>query len=140
MDQKILIGAGVALLIGAVFFLNKGDKIPDAVSAASLKPAFAVKLPDFSGQQQNGQKKFEANCMACHGKHATGTGNGPPLIHKYYEPNHHGDAAFYRAAQNGVRSHHWRFGDMPPIKTATKFDVSEIISYIRALQRANGIY
>ncbi len=42
MDQKILIGAGVALLIGAVFFFNKGDKIPDVASVAGLKPSFAV--------------------------------------------------------------------------------------------------
>ena len=140
MDTRLLIGPGFALLITSIFFFNKADKIPDAASVGGLKPSFAVKLPEFSGQQKNGQKKFEANCMACHGKHATGTGNGPPLIHKYYEPNHHGNGAFYRAAQNGVRSHHWRFGNMPPIKAASRYDVTEIISYIRALQRANGIY
>ena len=41
-------------------------------------------------------------------------GVAPPLVHKLYEPGHHSDMAFIMAAKNGVRSHHWRFGNMPP--------------------------
>ncbi len=108
-------------------------------NAVNLKPAFAVKLPSFNAQQQAGQKLFEKNCQQCHGKSATGTGNGPPLIHRYYEPNHHTDYAFYRATQSGVKAHHWPFGNMPPIPTVKKDDVTHIISYVRAIQRENGI-
>jgi hypothetical protein len=68
-----------------------------------------------------------------------GTDNGPPLIHKIYEPNHHGDLAFQRAVRQGSRAHHWRFGDMPPQPQVTDADVSVIVKFIREIQRANGI-
>ncbi len=64
----------------------------------------------------------------------------PPLVHKFYEPNHHGDMAFVLAAKNGVRAHHWKFGDMPPVKGVTQGDVLNIVAYVRALQRENGIH
>ena len=63
----------------------------------------------------------------------------PPLVHKIYEPSHHGDEAFYRAVSNGVRSHHWDFGNMPPIEGLTRADVGTIVAYVRALQSENGI-
>ena len=63
--------------------------------------------------------KFTANCAACHGSRGVGTKQGPPLVHKIYEPNHHADVAFQRAAENGVRAHHWEFGNMPKIEGVT---------------------
>ena len=46
---------------------------------------------------------FKINCFSCHGANAAGVnGSGPPLVHKTYEPSHHGDTAFYNAAFNGV--------------------------------------
>ncbi|HSM30420.1 MAG TPA: c-type cytochrome, partial [Woeseiaceae bacterium] len=63
----------------------------------------------------------------------------PPLIHRIYEPNHHGDQSFYLAAKQGVRSHHWPFGDMPPVESITDAEVGQIVAYVRTLQRANGI-
>jgi cytochrome c len=87
-----------------------------------------------------GKRAFETKCAACHGQNAAGqNGIAPPLIHKIYEPNHHGDESFQRAATLGVRAHHWRFGDMPPVEGVTRGDVSMIIAYIREIQRANGI-
>ena len=68
---------------------------------------------------QAGETTFNANCAACHGKQAAGTDHGPPLVHKIYEPHHHGDQAFQRAAANGVRAHHWEFGNMPKIEGVT---------------------
>jgi cytochrome c len=88
---------------------------------------------------QNGEAKFNANCARCHGERAAGTSQGPPLVHKIYEPNHHGDFAFQRAAANGVRAHHWKFGDMPKIDGVTSADIEQIIAYIRWLQRQAGI-
>jgi hypothetical protein len=43
------------------------------------------------------------------------------------------------AAERGVRSHHWKFGDMPPIEGLTQGDVKMIATYVRELQRENGI-
>ena len=68
-----------------------------------------------------------------------GTGNGPRLIHKIYEPNHRGDFAFLCAVRQGSWSHHRRFDDMPPQPRVTDADVGAIVKFIREVQRANGI-
>jgi len=88
---------------------------------------------------QTGETTFNANCSLCHGKQAVGTDHGPPLVHKVYEPNHHGDQAFQYAAANGVRAHHWEFGNMPKIDAVTPADVDQIVKYVRWLQRQAGI-
>ena len=93
-----------------------------------------------SDQEQTGKRAFDAVCANCHGTNAQGkNGVGPPLVHKIYEPSHHGDMAFVIAAQNGVRAHHWKFGNMPPVEGVTRGDVLNIVSYVRALQSENGI-
>jgi len=89
---------------------------------------------------QAGEAKFLANCAACHGQAGVGTAQGPPLVHKIYEPNHHGDAAFQRAVANGVRAHHWEFGNMPKLDSVTPADVEQIVQYVRWLQRQAGIF
>jgi len=91
-------------------------------------------------QQAAGQKLFTENCAQCHGKLADGiNGKGPPLVHPYYNPRHHGDIAFYRAAEQGVRAHHWPFGDMPAQPQTTRAQVEKIVAYLPELQRANSI-
>lgn len=93
-----------------------------------------------SENAQIGQKAFETNCAACHGVNAAGQDRvAPPLVHKIYEPSHHGDESFQLAAAQGVRAHHWRFGNMPAVEGITRGEVTLIIAYIRELQRANGI-
>jgi cytochrome c len=101
----------------------------------------SVQLPDTLSQNaQIGKRGFDAKCAACHGVNAAGQdGVAPPLVHIMYEPSHHGDEAFQRAAANGVRAHHWRFGNMPPVEGVTRGDMAMIIAYIRELQRHNGI-
>lgn len=99
-----------------------------------------VKMPALSLEAQIGKIAFEGNCMRCHGQNGGGTDQGPPLIHKIYEPSHHSDGSFYRAAKNGVVAHHWQFGNMPPVPSVSEKDVSGIIRYIREIQRANGIF
>lgn len=100
-----------------------------------------VLVPDTLSQNaQIGQIAYEANCAACHGVNAAGLdGVAPPLVHIIYEPSHHGDEAFQRAAAMGVRGHHWPFGNMPAVEGVTRGDVTMITAYIRELQRANGI-
>lgn len=87
-----------------------------------------------------GEERFNALCARCHGTAGRGTNVGPPLVHKIYEPSHHADFAFMRAAMQGVRAHHWKFGNMPKISEATSEDVTTIILYVRWLQRQAGIY
>ena len=87
-----------------------------------------------------GKQAFDINCSSCHGENAVGQhGVAPPLVHKIYEPNHHGDESFQLAVAMGVRAHHWKFGNMPAIEGLTRADVKTIIAYVRELQRHNGI-
>ena len=101
----------------------------------------SVTVPrSLSARAQTGQKIYEANCASCQGKSAAGQdGVAPPLVHIIYEPDHHGDESFQRAVARGVRTHHWRFGDMPPVDGLTRRDVAAFVTYVRELQRANGI-
>ena len=132
-------GAIVFLLVaaagGAVYFhFGKGgdNDGPQIVS---------VSVPEtLSARAEAGRKIYDANCVSCHGRDAAGQqGVAPPLVHVIYEPGHHGDESFQRAVARGVRAHHWRFGDMPPVEGLTRRDVTAIVAYVRELQRANGI-
>lgn len=96
--------------------------------------------PKVPGKYVSGMEKFRSLCSGCHGKWGNGTSQGPPLMHGFYKPSHHGDPAFYRAVLKGVQAHHWHFGDMPPVPGATQKDVDILLPFIRWLQRENGIY
>lgn len=87
-----------------------------------------------------GKKKFQESCSVCHGNWLEGTKQGPPLLHALYKPSHHADAAFYRAALNGVRAHHWKFGNMSPVPGITGKDMDSIVPFIRWYQQAKGLY
>lgn len=140
-----LIPAAIAALAaagGAYFYFNASPASDGAGSVPGEgDPIVAVVLPDtLTPQAQVGQRAFDAVCAACHGENATGKmGFGPPLVHKIYEPSHHGDMSFHLAVQQGVRPHHWQFGPMPPQSGLTRADVDGIVTYVRELQRANGI-
>ena len=115
---------------------------PPASSYSATQPAtaaVAVTVPDLSENAQVGERTFNANCALCHGPNASGTGLGPPLVHKIYEPGHHQDFTIQSAVRNGVPAHHWPFGNMPPVPAVAEEDIPDIICYIRELQRANGI-
>ncbi len=125
-------GLVAALALAGAFFLLR----PTSEGTAHVQ----VNEPDaFSAAARDGARKFAANCASCHGERAAGSDRGPPLIHKYYEPSHHGDRSFLAAVRNGVRQHHWTYGDMPPQPGVTNADVARIVAYVRELQRANGI-
>ncbi|UXX85267.1 c-type cytochrome [Roseovarius pelagicus] len=115
---------------------------PDTSDLESGAPIVDVSLPaELSAEAQMGKRAFEAKCAECHGANAAGqNGVGPPLVHKIYEPNHHSDMAFVLAAKNGVRAHHWRFGNMLPVEGLTDADVKLIARYVRELQKENGIF
>jgi mono/diheme cytochrome c family protein len=98
-----------------------------------------VRVPVLSAQAASGKRAFDANCAQCHGKNASGTGKGPPLVHDIYNPGHHADISFLLAAKRGVRQHHWPYGNMPPQPQVTRKQITTIVKYVRELQTANGI-
>jgi len=124
----------VLALAGGLFFYIAANK----TSPESTLP-LAVKVPQLSFVAANGKVLFDANCASCHGANAAGSQYGPPFVHTTYNPGHHDDAAFYRAVQQGVPSHHWNFGNMPPRPNVTPAQVKAIVTYVRELQLANGI-
>ncbi len=137
MKTKTLIGLVlVAFIVGSSFLWLDQQKED---TASTIVP---VTLPaTLSLSAQTGKSSFDANCASCHGANAAGQdGTAPPLIHKIYEPSHHGDESFQRAVASGVRAHHWPFGNMPPIEELDRKEISKIITYIRELQRANNIF
>jgi mono/diheme cytochrome c family protein len=102
-------------------------------------PLVDVKVPELSPLATRGETAFKANCAPCHGKNAAGSNKGPPLVHDIYNPGHHADGSFFIAAKRGVRSHHWRYGDMPPQPQVTDGEMAAIVRFVRELQAANGI-
>jgi len=143
MNRKYLLigGCAVAAAAAAYIFLRPASANDVANSATPEGTAIvAIQMPVITGNAAIGQRIFESACVSCHGTNGVGVeGAGPPLIHVIYEPSHHADESFQRAVANGVRSHHWRFGDMPPVEGLTRGDVAMVIAYIREIQRANGI-
>ena len=98
-----------------------------------------VTVPDLSVLAQKGENAFAANCAKCHGVNGSGTTQGPPLVHDIYNPGHHADEAFFFAARNGVRQHHWPYGNMAPLPQLGESELRAIVQYVRELQAANGI-
>ncbi len=132
----------IAVVLAVAGYVGWGQLVQEAPEPVVASAAFLVEVnvPELAGNAIIGKQVFDAKCAACHGDNAAGLdGSGPPLIHKIYEPSHHGDQAFLLAVRRGVRSHHWRFGDMPPVEGLTDGDVKMIVEYIRAVQRNNGI-
>jgi len=134
--------AAVAVIVG---YLALGPTGSEDAGSATLPAGAAlanVTVPDDLPEEARiGQRVFEAKCAECHGENAAGrNGAGPPLVHRIYEPSHHGDAAFLLAARNGVRAHHWEFGNMPPVDGITKAEIGYVTRYVRELQEANGIF
>lgn len=144
MKRKTILAILIILIIGFGAFQWLTLKNADTTLAGKAElrgPLVSVLLPEqFSSNALVGKRIFDTNCLACHGRNAAGQeGVAPPLIHKIYEPSHHGDESFQRAVALGVRAHHWRFGNMPPIAGLSRADVALVITYIRELQRTNGI-
>ena len=99
----------------------------------------SVKIPELSALASTGKAAYDANCAQCHGANGSGADEGPPLVHDIYNPGHHADPSFFLAAKQGVRQHHWSFGNMPPQPQVSNRTMTTIVRYVRELQRANGI-
>ena len=109
------------------------------LSASTLWAADSISTR-LSTSLSTGEAVFRARCAGCHGEGAAGTEKGPPLVHRFYRPDHHADITFRWAVERGVRAHHWTFGDMPKVEGVSKDEVESLITYIRALQKKAGIF
>lgn len=134
------LGLGVACLLLALTGCagDDGGEYPSPETDAGQGTPVAV--PELSETAQLGKELFTANCSQCHGVDAVGTSEGPPLVHKIYEPGHHGDLSFHLAVRRGVQPHHWQFGAMDPVPGVAVEEVDKIVCYVRELQYANGIF
>jgi cytochrome c2 len=103
----------------------------------TIKAAEEVDIPMHLGK---GQLLYEKYCSSCHGQQLTGSDKGPPLLHPFYKPSHHGDKSFYRAALQGARQHHWEFGDMSPVAGMTPKKMDRLLPYIRYYQQQKKLY
>ena len=117
--------AGV-LVVTCITAYAQGWQIPKPSPGLMPNPAF-------------GKTLYEKNCASCHGITLNGSDKGPPLLHRIYEPSHHADIAFQLAVKNGVRAHHWQFGDMAPVPQVTPDEVAHITAHVRIAQRKVGI-
>lgn len=135
--KSLFIVLGVGAFFAALFLVRPEGGMRHAPAAAvplDLTPPATV--PE---RHAAGAKAFQENCGQCHGTWAQGTGQGPPLVHRIYEPAHHADIAFQRAVLFGVQAHHWPFGDMPPVPGVDRETVAAIVPFVRWWQGRNGI-
>ena len=138
LNFKITLPIMAAVIAGGYFIFSAKSASEETTPAGNAM--VEVTVPELSEAAKMGRTFFDAKCAACHGENASGVdGAGPPLVHKVYEPSHHGDMAFMLAPRRGVKAHHWRFGDMAPVPGLTDAEIKQIIVYVRELQRANGI-
>lgn len=127
-----------ALVVASVVIV--GSIAPGLRGAAMMSDtARTLVVPKLSMRAEIGKAAYDGVCAACHGADGAGTDKGPSFVHPIYNPGHHADEAFFRAAHDGVRAHHWRFGDMPAQPEVSDQKIAAIVLYVRELQRANGI-
>jgi mono/diheme cytochrome c family protein len=122
---------GVAIASGIVGWLIFGG-------GPKITPIKVI-VPKLSAQAVQGEQTYEQTCLKCHGKNVAGSNNGPPLVDPFYRPSHHSDSSFINAITDGVRQHHWKFGPMPPQPQIKQEEMTDLITYIREIQRANGV-
>ena len=135
MTRRWVFAGLVVIVLAALGWMVFGSGTRTASTANA-----GVMVPELSETAAEGAALYTIYCVECHGENGAGADKGPPLIHKYYEPNHHTDQAFMVATLHGARQHHWRFGNMPPVPQVGADQTRMIIAYVRELQRANGIF
>lgn len=89
-------------------------------------------------EPSGGEALYIRSCASCHGSDLRGTDTGPSHLSMVYEPGHHPDASFEAAIRQGVRQHHWDFGDMAPVEGLAPAEIRAIIEHIRSVQEAEG--
>lgn len=129
-----------AFLLGAVLAVG-GIAVVTLPAAGGAKAIYDNPVePEMTPKLNLGKMNYGAFCASCHGNTAAGSDKGPTFISRIYHPGHHGDQAFFIATKKGAPAHHWPFGDMKPVPGVTDAQLSSILEYIRAVQKANGIF
>ena len=116
------------LALAAVLATGCGDGTEESAQEGETPP-----LADHPGAGA-----YAEHCASCHGTDLRGTDQGPSHLSQVYEPGHHPDWSFELAIREGVRGHHWSFGDMPPIEGISADEIDDVIAYVRAVQDAEG--
>jgi mono/diheme cytochrome c family protein len=96
--------------------------------------------PPVPPQFNIGKLLYGKSCSSCHGVDLKGTEQGPPFLHRVYHPGHHGDGSFFLAVKRGVRAHHWKFGNMPPVEGIDDKMINAIVQYVRQVQKSAGLF
>lgn len=125
----------VALGIAIVVVSGDGNDSPRASNISADQFNIPAQDPTLVAE---GDVLYQASCAACHGSDLRGTDIGPSHLSVVYQPGHHSDAAFILAARNGVRSHHWQFGNMAPVEGLSDTDLERIVAFVRESQRTSG--
>jgi mono/diheme cytochrome c family protein len=120
----LVVGAiGLLWFTGFLIHQHQAPALPSSTSMP-VPPEFATE-----------EALFHTHCAGCHGPSAVGTQQGPSFLSRVYVPRHHSDASFYLAVKQGVRAHHWNFGDMPALPHVTDAEVTQITAYVHWLQQ-----
>ena len=127
----VIAGLALVVVIGVVIFGGRDN----ASTTGEPDARIAVQDPDLVAI---GEPLYQGSCASCHGSDLRGSDLGPSHLSVVYEPNHHGDGAFILAARNGVRQHHWPYGDMAPVPGLDDSELEAIIAYVRENQREFG--
>ena len=128
--KDLLIGLGL-LSTPVVVFVVFGTSGLDAFDAGGGASVSSVSV-------ERGLVVFAAECAGCHGRRAKGTERGPNLIHPDYGPRVRSDAQFRRAVREGMPARRG-YGAMPPAPGVSKHRLERMITFLREIQRANGI-
>jgi mono/diheme cytochrome c family protein len=136
VKAKWLLPIGVIAALGATGLLWFTGILGHQHESPTVQPPLGKPVP---AEYATGEALYTAHCALCHGPSAVGTAQGPSFLSNIYVPSHHSDASIYLAVKQGVRAHHWTFGDMPALPQVTEGEVTQIIAYVRWLQRQAGI-
>ena len=129
--KDLLIGLGL-LSCPVVVFVVFGTSGIDAFDEGTGAPASSLSA-------QSGSVAFAEECAGCHGRLARGTDRAPNLIHSDYGRRTRSDAQFRRAVREGIPARQGRYGEMPAAKDISDRRLDRMITFLREIQRANGI-
>ncbi len=128
--KDLLIGLGL-LSSPVVVFVAFGTSGLDAFDEVGGAATSSLSV-------EQGLIAFAGACARCHGRLAEGTERGPNLIHRDYGPGVRSDAQFRRAVREGMPAR-GGYGAMPPSPDVSQPRLERMITFLRGLQRANGI-
>lgn len=132
-EERLNVGSTRTAIVAGLGLLVLGLVAACGSSAAGDDEPIAT----FEGT--DGAALYAQACSSCHGADLRGTDQGPPFLDAIYRAGHHADPAFFLAAKRGVRSHHWSFGNMPPIEGLSDEQLEAIVAFVRARQADAGI-